>query len=70
MVDNKRYWNWLHDVFTPGVFSGRWYNGQEDSQTMNIGNKHSLLVGMPRIRQLKVIASKFFALFGFSGKVR
>lgn len=57
------YWSWLQDNFIPGVFSGRWYNGQEEKQTTYIGNKHSLLVGMPRIRQLRVKSSKSFCTF-------
>ncbi|XP_022796723.1 polycystic kidney disease 2-like 2 protein [Stylophora pistillata] len=52
--NNTMYWNWLQKVYIPGVFSGRWYNGQEEKKTMYIGNKHSLLVGMARVRQLRV----------------
>ena len=47
-------------------FSGRWYNGQEEEKkTMYIGNKRSLLVGMARLRQLRVKSSKSFLLFTF-----
>ena len=63
MTNNRKYWSWLQRVFIPGVFSGRWYNGQRDEQTIYIGNKHSLLVGMARVRQLRVKASKFFSIF-------
>ena len=59
------YWNWLQRVFIPGVFSGRWYNGRNEEQTIYIGNKHSLLVGMARVRQLRVKASKFFPFLLF-----
>ncbi|CAH3159360.1 unnamed protein product [Pocillopora meandrina] len=52
------YWSWLQHVFIPGVFSSRWYNGQRDEQTISIGNKHSLLVGMARLRQLRVKATQ------------
>ena len=58
-LNNKKFWSWLNDVFIPGVFAGRWYNGEEENQTMYIGNKHSLLVGMARARQLRVKSSKF-----------
>ena len=40
------------------MFAGKWYNGQEENQTMYIGNKHSVLVGMARARQLRVKPSK------------
>ena len=63
MTNNTMYWSWLQRVFIPGVFSSRWYNGQRDEQTIYIGNKHSLLVGMARVRQLRVKASKFFSIF-------
>ena len=60
--NNTMYWWWLQRVFIPGVFSGRWYNGQKENRTIYIGNKRSLLIGMARIRQLRVRSSKFFLL--------
>jgi len=42
-----------------GVFAGTWYNGQQENQTVYIGNKRSILVGMARARQLRVQPSKF-----------
>ena len=60
--NNTMYWWWLQRVFIPGVFSGRWYNGQKENQTIYIGNKRSLLIGMARIRQLRVRSSKFYLL--------
>ena len=50
----------MTDVFLPGVFAGMWYNNQRENQTMYIGNKRSVLVGMPRARQLRVEPSKFW----------
>jgi len=43
----------------PGVFAGKWYNGQQENQTGYIGNKRSILVGMPQAKQLRVKPSKF-----------
>ena len=58
-VFNKtQYWSWVTDAFLPGVFGGKWYNGQQENQTMYIGNKRSVLVGMARGRQLRVKPSK------------
>ncbi|KAJ7354736.1 hypothetical protein OS493_030512 [Desmophyllum pertusum] len=54
VLNNKEYWSWLHGAFLPGVFSGKWYNGQQENQTVYIGNKRSILVGMARARQLRV----------------
>ena len=56
--NNSLYWNWLRTVFLPGVYAGVWYNGQVEKQSIYIGNKRSLLVGMPRLRQLRVKPSK------------
>ena len=50
----------MTDVFLPGVFAGMWYNNQRENQTIYIGNKRSVLVGMPRARQLRVKPSKFW----------
>ncbi|PFX14626.1 Polycystic kidney disease protein 1-like 2 [Stylophora pistillata] len=36
--NNTLYWNWLQKVYIPGVFSGRWYNGQEEMETMYIAH--------------------------------
>ncbi|KAL9965160.1 hypothetical protein ACROYT_G028923 [Oculina patagonica] len=54
VFNNSLYWNWLRDVFLPEVYAGKWYNGQQEEQSIYIGNKHSVLVGMPRLRQLRV----------------
>ena len=62
MLNNKEYWSWLHGAFLPGVFSGKWYNGQQENQTVYIGNKRSILVGMARARQLRVKSSKLFSV--------
>ena len=67
--DNEKLLSWLNDAFIPGVFAGRWYNGKQESQTVYIGNKHSVLVGMARARQLRIKPSKFLSqssmFFGF-----
>ena len=53
VINKKQYWSWIKNVFLPGVFAGRWYNGRPENQTMYIGNKRSVLVGMARGRQLR-----------------
>ena len=62
VLNDTKYWSWLNDVFVPGVFAGKWYNGQEENQTMYIGDKRAVLVGMARARQLRVKPSKFLLL--------
>lgn len=52
------YWKWAKSQFIESVFAGKWYNGKAESVEAFIGNKRSLLVGMPRIRQLRVKPGK------------
>ncbi|XP_067023241.1 polycystin-1-like protein 2 [Acropora muricata] len=52
--NDTKFWNWLVNVFLPGVFAGKWYNNQKENHAMYIGDKRSVLVGMPRARQLRV----------------
>lgn len=41
--------NFIHDSY-----AGEWYNGQWEQTTEYIGNKVSMLAGMPRLRQLRI----------------
>ncbi|PFX17538.1 hypothetical protein AWC38_SpisGene18143 [Stylophora pistillata] len=70
MANIRMYWGWLQNFFLPGVFSGRGYNGQEEKNTMYIGDKHSLLVGMARVRQLRVKSRAYFQLELALGRVK
>ena len=47
-------------MFVDAIFTDDWYNGQEEKISEYIGNKRSILVGMPRLRQLRVKKSKCF----------
>lgn len=58
VFNNPLYWNWLSTVFLPGVYAGAWYNRQQEKQSIYTGNKRSVRVGMPRLRQLRVKPSK------------
>ena len=53
-----QFWHWMKNTFVSAIFTGDWYNGQEEETTEYIGNKRSILVGMPRLRQLKIIKGK------------
>ncbi|XP_077863102.1 polycystin-1-like [Saccoglossus kowalevskii] len=58
MVSNRDYfWNYTENVFVPTLFSGPWYNGQEDkygAQTKAIADRSTSLIGVVRLRQLRV----------------
>ena len=47
------------------IFAGDWYNGQEEEVTEYIGNKRSILVGMPRLRQLRIMKGRCIVIIPF-----
>ena len=53
-----QFWGWLKNIFVPAIFTDDWYNSQEEKVSEYIGNKRSILVGMPRLRQLRVMKGK------------
>lgn len=53
--NTSQLWTWLEGVFIPVVYAGKWYNGQRETTTEYTGDKRSILVGMPRLRQLRVM---------------
>lgn len=52
----------MNEVFVGAIFPDDWYNSQEEKISEYIGNKRSILVGMPRLRQLRVKKSKFLVV--------
>lgn len=48
----------MNEVFVGAIYASNWYNGQEEKVSEYIGNKRSILVGMPRLRQLRIMQSK------------
>ena len=45
--------------FIHDSYAGEWYNGQLEQTPEYIGNKVSMLIGMPRLRQLRIQEGKF-----------
>ena len=60
VINNTLFWNWSINVFVPAIYAGVWYNGLPENQSNYIGDKCSVLVGMPRVRQLRVKSSKWY----------
>ena len=56
--DASRFWTWMTNIFVPAIFATNWYNGNEESNKVYISDKSSVLIGMPRIRQLRVQQGK------------
>ena len=59
ITDATQFWEWIENIFLPAAFVDDWYNGHEERVSEYIGNKRSILVGMPRLRQLRVKESKY-----------
>jgi len=54
-VSNHGYmYSWVRDTLVPGVFSGPWYNDELLKYSGFIDNHESLLVSIPRLRQVRV----------------
>ncbi len=56
-----QFWGWMKNVFVPAIFTADSYKDQEETASEYIGNNRSILVGMPRLRQLRVMKSKVIA---------
>ncbi|XP_078363993.1 polycystin family receptor for egg jelly-like [Oculina patagonica] len=54
VTDSHRLWEWLKQEFLPSIYNQAWYNGLEEEKDLYIGNKKSILIGMPWMRQLRV----------------
>ena len=52
--DVDRFWNFLEGQFPAGIYANEWYNKQKVKRQEFIGNKMSILLGMPRLRQLRI----------------
>ena len=52
--------NWVFDSIIPAVFVGPWYNEMPaaDSENGLLIDRNSALVGMARLRQLRVLNGK------------
>ena len=49
----------MKNTFVPGVYNTSWYNGIPfDNEDGFISNRENFLVGMPRLRQVRVLPGK------------
>ena len=42
------------NTFAPAIYTTNWYNGDKETNKVYISDKSSILIGMPRIRQLRI----------------
>ena len=47
------FWEWINQTLVPGLFNGAWYNGNTGKPGF-LNDKMSFVVGLARIRQLRV----------------
>jgi len=57
------YWDWVKENFLPAVYNVTWYNNHPFHGPEGFtGSKSVFLVGMPRIRQIRVKPGMFFVM--------
>ena len=56
--DPRIFWTWLNRQFVNGIYAGKWYNDEKVKEQEYIGDKMSILLGVPRLRQLRVQKGK------------
>ena len=49
-----KMWDYMLGKFIHDSYAGEWYNRQFEPTTEYIGNTASMLIGMPRLRQLRI----------------
>ena len=53
--DAASFWRWMKETFVPGMYNNSWYNGRSFEYNEGfIGNRENFLVGMPRLRQVRI----------------
>lgn len=53
------FWNWTEHRLIPSLYNATWYNGKHfEYEEGFISNRESYLVGMPRLRQLRIKEGK------------
>ena len=60
--DVDSLWMWSRETLIPGLYSTEWYNGKKTQEGW-IANNEDYLVGVPRLRLLRVEEGTPTALF-------
>ena len=56
----EKLWIYMLDKFIHSSYVGDWYNGKREQTPEYMGNKVSMLIGMPRLRQLRIKEGELF----------
>ncbi|KAK3732032.1 hypothetical protein QZH41_019129 [Actinostola sp. cb2023] len=54
VTDDQSFYEWLGESLIPGLYATSWYNKQVVTNKAYINNKRSILLGMPRMKQVRV----------------
>ncbi|CAH3159509.1 unnamed protein product, partial [Pocillopora meandrina] len=52
--DPPYFWKRLDIQFVDGVYGSNWYSNHKIKKQEHIGNKMSIHLGMPRLRQIRI----------------
>lgn len=53
--DTASLWEWIEDVLIPGLYDVTWYDGRPFKYKEGyISNREEFMLGMPRLRQLRL----------------
>ena len=67
MRDSESFWKWSRQILVPGLYNTTWYNGKPfDHEEGFISNRGSFLVGMPRLRQIRIRPGKLNTRYIFN----
>ena len=58
MTNVNDFWEWMNQTLVPGLYNGAWYNGKLGESGF-LDDKMSYVVGVARLRQLRVRAGKY-----------
>ena len=57
--DTDSLWMWSRETLIPGLYSTQWYNGKKIQEGW-LANNEDYLVGVPRLRLLRVKEGRLF----------
>lgn len=57
MTNTVDFWDWMIQTLVPGLYNDAWYNGKPGKPGF-LNDKMSYVVGIARIRQLRVKSGK------------
>lgn len=58
------------NIYAPAMYPSHWYNGDKGNNEMYISDMSSVLICMPKIRQLRIVRGKRGVKYYFSSAPR